>query len=43
MEYQLAYVVFGLLFTVGAIGYWVVTYKFKDPNSIYMPVSSPSS
>jgi hypothetical protein len=36
LDYMTGYVVFGALFLVGAIGYWVAVRAFADPAKIYL-------
>jgi hypothetical protein len=31
------YIVFALLFLVGLVGYWVVTWPLRDLDQIYLP------
>lgn len=38
-EYVTGYVVFGILFLLGVVGYWVVTRAFRNPAEIYEPIS----
>lgn len=42
MEYLAGYVVFGMLFLAGTVGYWIVTRAFKDVTSIYGHEPEPS-
>jgi hypothetical protein len=37
-------IVFGFCFVAGVLGYWIVTYKLKDPSKIYSTsVESPAT
>ncbi len=39
LSYELGYAVFGVLFVIGAIGYWIATLPLRDAAAIYLPDS----
>jgi len=43
MNYHLLYLIFGIIFTVGIVAYWIISGGLRDPKQIYIVTERDST